>query len=244
MPEDMAVREAVFAAITRVFQRHGARGIDTPVFELRKTLTGKYGEDSKLIYDLADQGASRVPGLRPHLGEPRCCSRACMPAACSCAMHSGICMLARAHAWATGARACQPHAAVHRGLWIPCAPVATCMPACLLPPWLPHAGHLQVASALDVCVLEALSLRAGGEALSLRYDLTVPFARFMATHALPSLKRYHIAKASAPAASGSCHGCHSMHSAHFWQLQAWGRATCLMLAAGKCCWLRSTGMLP
>lgn len=29
---------------------------DTPVFELRETLKGKYGEDSKLIYDLADQG--------------------------------------------------------------------------------------------------------------------------------------------------------------------------------------------
>jgi hypothetical protein len=29
--------------------------IDTPVFELRETLMGKYGEDSKLIYDLADQ---------------------------------------------------------------------------------------------------------------------------------------------------------------------------------------------
>lgn len=28
---------------------------DTPVFELKETLTGKYGEDSKLIYDLADQ---------------------------------------------------------------------------------------------------------------------------------------------------------------------------------------------
>ena len=36
----------------------------------------------------------------------------------------------------------------------------------------------------------------GGEALSLRYDLTVPFARFMASHALPQLKRYHIAKVS------------------------------------------------
>lgn len=29
--------------------------LDTPVFELRETLMGKYGEDSKLIYDLADQ---------------------------------------------------------------------------------------------------------------------------------------------------------------------------------------------
>jgi len=38
-----------------VFKRHGAVAIDTPVFELKSTLTGKYGEDSKLIYDLADQ---------------------------------------------------------------------------------------------------------------------------------------------------------------------------------------------
>lgn len=29
--------------------------LDTPVFEMRETLMGKYGEDSKLIYDLADQ---------------------------------------------------------------------------------------------------------------------------------------------------------------------------------------------
>lgn len=58
MPEDSAVRDVVFAVVTRVFQRHGAMSIDTPVFELKKTLTGKYGEDSKLIYDLADQGMS------------------------------------------------------------------------------------------------------------------------------------------------------------------------------------------
>ncbi len=43
--------------IERCFARHGAVAIDTPVFELRETLMGKYGEDSKLIYDLADQGA-------------------------------------------------------------------------------------------------------------------------------------------------------------------------------------------
>lgn len=45
-----------FGIIKGVFLRHGAVGIDTPVFELKETLTGKYGEDSKLIYDLADQG--------------------------------------------------------------------------------------------------------------------------------------------------------------------------------------------
>ncbi|KAL9245153.1 hypothetical protein vseg_018835 [Gypsophila vaccaria] len=54
--EQMAVRERAFAIITEVFKRHGAMALDTPVFELRETLMGKYGEDSKLIYDLADQG--------------------------------------------------------------------------------------------------------------------------------------------------------------------------------------------
>ena len=88
-PDQMAIREIVFNTITSVFKRHGAVSIDTPVFELRETLTGKYGEDSKLIYDLADQG---------------------------------------------------------------------------------------------------------GEALSLRYDLTVPFARYVALHGIATIKRYHIAK--------------------------------------------------
>ncbi|CAI9095769.1 OLC1v1031777C3 [Oldenlandia corymbosa var. corymbosa] len=54
--EQMAVREKAFAIIVDVFKRHGATALDTPAFELRETLMGKYGEDSKLIYDLADQG--------------------------------------------------------------------------------------------------------------------------------------------------------------------------------------------
>ena len=53
-PMQMAIRENVFGVIKGVFQRHGAKEIDTPVFELKETLTGKYGEDSKLIYDLQD----------------------------------------------------------------------------------------------------------------------------------------------------------------------------------------------
>ncbi|GLC65359.1 hypothetical protein PLESTF_000284700 [Pleodorina starrii] len=89
LPEQMAIREKAFGIITSVFKRHGAVSIDTPVFELRETLMGKYGEDSKLIYDLADQG---------------------------------------------------------------------------------------------------------GEILSLRYDLTVPFARFVAVHSIGNIKRYHIGK--------------------------------------------------
>jgi len=88
-PESMAVQEKAFGIIRRVFRRHGAVGIDTPVFELKDTLMGKYGEDSKLIFDLADQG---------------------------------------------------------------------------------------------------------GEILSLRYDLTVPFARYVASHGITNIKRYHMAK--------------------------------------------------
>ncbi|KAI3884227.1 hypothetical protein MKW92_034692 [Papaver armeniacum] len=41
----------------------------TPVFELRETLMGKYGEDSKLVYDLADQGGERC-SLRYDLTVP------------------------------------------------------------------------------------------------------------------------------------------------------------------------------
>ncbi|XP_068596357.1 histidine--tRNA ligase isoform X2 [Brachionichthys hirsutus] len=88
-PKQMAIRERVFSAIVGCFKRHGAETIDTPVFELKETLTGKYGEDSKLIYDLKDQG---------------------------------------------------------------------------------------------------------GELLSLRYDLTVPFARYLAMNKITNIKRYHIAK--------------------------------------------------
>lgn len=52
----MALRSKIFSSITRVFEAHGAVTIDTPVFELKEILSGKYGEDSKLIYDLQDQG--------------------------------------------------------------------------------------------------------------------------------------------------------------------------------------------
>lgn len=54
--EQMEVRERAFEKIVACFKRHGAQAIDTPVVELKEILTGKYGEDSKLIYDLQDQG--------------------------------------------------------------------------------------------------------------------------------------------------------------------------------------------
>lgn len=52
----MYLRQSIFRKITEVFELHGGVTIDTPVFELKEILSGKYGEDSKLIYDLQDQG--------------------------------------------------------------------------------------------------------------------------------------------------------------------------------------------
>ncbi|KAI8581388.1 hypothetical protein K450DRAFT_279165 [Umbelopsis ramanniana AG] len=67
--KEMAIREKVFSTITTVFKKHGAVTIDTPVFELKEVLTGKYGEDSKLIYDLKDQGGEEC-SLRYDLTVP------------------------------------------------------------------------------------------------------------------------------------------------------------------------------
>ncbi|XP_067949308.1 histidine--tRNA ligase-like isoform X2 [Watersipora subatra] len=68
-PDKMTIREKVFKVVIEAFKRHGAVNIDTPVFELKETLTGKYGEDSKLIYDLKDQGGE-ILALRYDLTVP------------------------------------------------------------------------------------------------------------------------------------------------------------------------------
>ncbi|XP_029439246.1 histidine--tRNA ligase, cytoplasmic-like isoform X2 [Rhinatrema bivittatum] len=65
----MAIRERVFSTILNCFKRHGAQTIDTPVFELKETLTGKYGEQCKLIYNLEDQGGELL-SLRYDLTVP------------------------------------------------------------------------------------------------------------------------------------------------------------------------------
>ncbi|KAJ9078965.1 Cytoplasmic and mitochondrial histidine tRNA synthetase [Entomophthora muscae] len=65
----MAIREKMFETITKVFKKHGGVTIDTPVFELKDILAGKYGEDSKLIYDLEDQGGEKC-SLRYDLTVP------------------------------------------------------------------------------------------------------------------------------------------------------------------------------
>lgn len=57
VPEDKAIKNLVFNTARKVFKLHGGVEIDTPVFELKETLMGKYGEEgNKLIYELKDQG--------------------------------------------------------------------------------------------------------------------------------------------------------------------------------------------
>ncbi|XP_075591135.1 histidine--tRNA ligase, cytoplasmic-like [Dermatophagoides farinae] len=71
----MKMRNIVINEITKVFRLFGAEAIDTPVFELKEILVEKYGEDSKLIYDLANHGGELL-ALRYDLTVPfaRYCS--------------------------------------------------------------------------------------------------------------------------------------------------------------------------
>ncbi|KAI1171969.1 hypothetical protein F4777DRAFT_563701 [Nemania sp. FL0916] len=66
---DIKIRDRVFKAASDAFTRHGGVALDTPVFELKSILSGKYGEDSKLIYELADQGGEDL-ALRYDLTVP------------------------------------------------------------------------------------------------------------------------------------------------------------------------------
>lgn len=59
-PAQVKIREEMFATIRSIFERHGAVSIETPVFEHRSILMGKYGEDEKLIYELDDQGSGKL----------------------------------------------------------------------------------------------------------------------------------------------------------------------------------------
>ena len=68
-PDKMPLRVQVFNKIRAVFKKHGAHELETPVCELKETLTGKYGEDSKLVYDLKDQGGELL-SLRYDLTVP------------------------------------------------------------------------------------------------------------------------------------------------------------------------------
>ncbi|KAL5533884.1 hypothetical protein ACEPAG_344 [Sanghuangporus baumii] len=59
-PSEMFCREHVERIVKDVFTTYGGSQLDTPVFERKDILTDKYGEDSKLIFDLMDQGGEQL----------------------------------------------------------------------------------------------------------------------------------------------------------------------------------------
>jgi histidyl-tRNA synthetase len=56
----MFCREHIENIVKECFALYGASCLDTPVFERKDILTGKYGEDAKLIFDLMDQGGEQL----------------------------------------------------------------------------------------------------------------------------------------------------------------------------------------
>ncbi|EJW02625.1 hypothetical protein EDEG_02983 [Edhazardia aedis USNM 41457] len=55
-PEESALINYILSTTTEVFKTHGAVNIDTPTFEHSSILKNKFGDDQKLVFDLADQG--------------------------------------------------------------------------------------------------------------------------------------------------------------------------------------------
>jgi histidyl-tRNA synthetase len=56
----MTCRSHILRIVESTFLLYGGSCLDTPVFERKDVLTGKYGEDQKLIYDLQDQGGEQL----------------------------------------------------------------------------------------------------------------------------------------------------------------------------------------
>lgn len=69
LPEQMLLRQKVLGIIRNVFEQHGFEPIDTPALEYMEILTGKAGENEKLMYHFTDAGEREV-GLRYDLTVP------------------------------------------------------------------------------------------------------------------------------------------------------------------------------
>lgn len=69
MPPQMLLRQEVLNRIRRVFEQHGFDPLDTPVLEYMEILTGKAGENEKLMYHFEDAGEREI-GLRYDLTVP------------------------------------------------------------------------------------------------------------------------------------------------------------------------------
>ena len=69
LPEQMILRQEIIRRFRDVFERHGFDPLDTPAIEYIEVLTGKAGENEKLMYAFEDHGGRRV-GLRYDLTVP------------------------------------------------------------------------------------------------------------------------------------------------------------------------------
>jgi histidyl-tRNA synthetase len=68
-PRQMILRQRIIGMFRDIFEAHGFEPIDTPALEYLEVLTGKAGENEKLMYNFEDQGERRV-GLRYDLTVP------------------------------------------------------------------------------------------------------------------------------------------------------------------------------
>ncbi|MCA9861797.1 MAG: histidine--tRNA ligase [Thermomicrobiales bacterium] len=69
MPEQMILRQRIITIFRGIFEQHGFEPLDTPALEYLDVLTGKAGENEKLMYRFEDAGGRQV-GLRYDLTVP------------------------------------------------------------------------------------------------------------------------------------------------------------------------------
>src|SRR5688572_2759123 len=60
LPKDALKRQLVIGKITETFKKFGFDPLETPTLEFEETLTGKYGEEEKLIYKFETPGGDKV----------------------------------------------------------------------------------------------------------------------------------------------------------------------------------------
>jgi histidyl-tRNA synthetase len=69
LPRQMILRRRIIETFRGIFERHGFEPLDTPALEYLEILTGKAGENEKLMYHFLDQGEREV-GMRYDLTVP------------------------------------------------------------------------------------------------------------------------------------------------------------------------------
>ena len=69
LPAQMLLRQEIIGRLRNIFEQHGYEPIETPILEHLDILTGKAGENERLMYHFSDHGDRRV-GMRYDLTVP------------------------------------------------------------------------------------------------------------------------------------------------------------------------------